>query len=206
MIEKKPQSNTKAEIDPLAVAFEPQVAPWRKEMSGRIIRGWLGFCRFMGKHWLWVMNGFSLFFLSVAFLVPLSQVAGWDGLARPFFNFCTLVCVQDPGHSFFIGGHQMAVCERCLAIYAALGLLGLFFQLVRYRLRPITFWQYGLLALPMALDGFTQLFGWRESNWELRLLTGALFGLGTVWYMYPQIETWMNRLKAWAGRELQQAA
>jgi uncharacterized membrane protein len=193
---------SKPKIDPLSVAFEPEVSPWRKELSGRIVRGLLRFCRFIGKHWLWILNAVSFFYLIMGFLVPVLEGAGWGWLSRPLFDFCHLVCVQDPNHSFHINGHQMAVCERCLAIYAAMGLLGLLFQMVRYRLRPITLWQYGLLALPMALDGFTQLFGWRESTWELRLLSGAIFGLGTVWYMYPQLEAWMGRLKTWANREL----
>jgi len=198
---KKPNQSIK-QLDPLALAFEPEVSPWRKALSGQIVQSFLVFCRFAGRYWLWLLNGISLFFFMVAFAVPLVQGAGGDWLARPVFDFCHLVCVQDPNHSFYIGGHQMAVCERCLAIYAAMGLVGLVFQLTRYRWRPLKFWQYGLFALPMALDGFSQLFGWRESVWELRLLTGGLFGFGTVWYMYPQIEAWMNRLKSWAGREL----
>jgi len=35
-----------------------------------------------------------------------------------------------------------------------------------------------LLFLPTALDGITQLFGWRESTNLLRLLAGTPFGLG----------------------------
>lgn len=40
----------------------------------------------------------------------------------------------------------------------------------------------------MALDGFTQLFGFRESTWELRLITGALFALSCVWFGFPYLE------------------
>ena len=31
-------------------------------------------------------------------------------------------------------------------------------------------------------------FGWRESTWELRLLTGTLFGLGNIWFVLPMIQ------------------
>ncbi len=37
---------------------------------------------------------------------------------------------------------------------------------------------FALLFIPTALDGFTQLFGWRESTNLLRLATGFPYGLG----------------------------
>jgi uncharacterized membrane protein len=46
----------------------------------------------------------------------------------------------------------------------------------------------------MALDGFTQLFCYRESNWELRLLTGALFGLASAWLAYPRLERFSTEI------------
>jgi uncharacterized membrane protein len=55
-------------------------------------------------------------------------------------------------------------------------------------LRPAGFLLYGLLVLPMALDGFTQLFGWRESTWDLRVGTGLLFGLASGWFVMPRLD------------------
>ena len=46
--------------------------------------------------------------------------------------------------------------------------------------------------LPMAIDGFTQLFGLRESDWVLRTITGVLFGLRLVWLAYPYVEEAMD--------------
>src|ERR1700682_2051648 len=40
----------------------------------------------------------------------------------------------------------------------------------------------------MAIDGFTQLFGWRESTWELRVVTGLLFGLASGWLVLPRLD------------------
>jgi predicted MFS family arabinose efflux permease len=40
----------------------------------------------------------------------------------------------------------------------------------------------------MALDGFTQLFGWRESTWELRVVTGSLFALAVAWFVFPRLQ------------------
>ena len=53
-------------------------------------------------------------------------------------------------------------------------------------------WLFALFVLPAAVDGFTQLFGLRESTWYLRLITGALFGTGLVWLAYPFVEEAMN--------------
>lgn len=48
-------------------------------------------------------------------------------------------------------------------------------------LSPISTITIGLvLFLPTALDGFTQLFGMRESNNRLRVVTGILLGIGAV--------------------------
>ena len=51
---------------------------------------------------------------------------------------------------------------------------------------------YFVLALPMLIDGATQLVGLRESSWPLRLLTGALFGLGTIALAYPYVDEAMQ--------------
>jgi uncharacterized membrane protein len=76
-----------------------------------------------------------------------------------------------------------------MAIYGSMLIAGLTLALFRSaQIRPLN-WKFWLLAMiPMALDGGTQLFGWRESNVFLRLLTGTIFGLGTAWFLFPQIE------------------
>lgn len=98
----------------------------------------------------------------------------------------------------FIGnaaiGYKVAICQRDIAIYGAVLLAGLLFGVVRRRLNALTIWIYALLLLPMALDGGTQLFGLRESNWLLRSLTGALFGMASVWLAYPYIEDAMQEV------------
>jgi len=49
-----------------------------------------------------------------------------------------------------------------------------------------------IFVAPIALDGFSQLFGLRESNYLLRTATGAIFGLASVWLAYPHIEDAMR--------------
>ncbi len=92
----------------------------------------------------------------------------------------------------FIGsvetGWKVALCQRDVAIYAGVLVGGLLYGLVRDRLRPLPFKVFVVLCIPIAVDGLTQLFGWRESNWLLRTLTGALFGFAAVWLAYPYVE------------------
>jgi uncharacterized membrane protein len=95
-------------------------------------------------------------------------------------------------------GYKVALCERDIAIFGSLLLGGLIFGAARSMLRrrgrevprlPVL--AYLAALVPMILDGGTQLFGLRESNWILRSITGALFGLASVWLAYPYIQSAM---------------
>lgn len=98
-------------------------------------------------------------------------------------------------------GFKVALCQRDTAIYGTIFLAGAVFGLLRRRVRPLPLWAYVLFALPMALDGGLQLFSYAlpilipslnlptlESNPIRRVVTGCLFGLGTVWLAYPYVE------------------
>jgi uncharacterized membrane protein len=85
-------------------------------------------------------------------------------------------------------GYKAALCQRDLALYGSLLLGGLVFGLLRKRLRPLSLLGYALCLVPMALDGGTQLIGLRQSTPLLRLITGSILGLGSVWMLYPRLE------------------
>lgn len=89
-------------------------------------------------------------------------------------------------------GYKVALCQRDVAIYASVVVNGLIFALVRKHVRPLRFRWFLLAMIPMAIDGGTQLFGWRESNWVLRTLSGALFGGAAVWWAYPYVDLAMT--------------
>lgn len=143
------------------------------------------------QHWLAVVNGIVAAFIGIAILTPVAYAFGWTGPASAAFDAYRFVCAQTPSHSFYIAGYQCCLCARCLSIYCALLLGGLLLNVIRRQPRaprPLN-WKFWVLAMvPMALDGGTQLFGWRESNAGLRILTGIIFGLATAWFMLPQIE------------------
>lgn len=189
--------------DPLRLAYEVQgISPWRQNVSRRFMRTYFGFGSFMATHWLAVATALNGVCLAAAFAAPLFLLAGWDGPGNLLYTLFHYVCAQNPQHSFYIGGHQMCICERCLAIYGGLFLAGLVFHLLRDRVQPLKMWQFLLFFCPpILLDALTQLWGWRESTPELRLLTGGWFAVGACWTLYPLVEAKMRGLKRWAGRE-----
>ena len=92
----------------------------------------------------------------------------------------------------FIGndliGYKVALCQRDVAIYGSVLAAGLLYGLVRDRVRPLSLKVYAILLIPIAVDGLTQMFGLRESNWWLRSVTGAIFGFASVWLAYPYVD------------------
>lgn len=140
------------------------------------------------RRWLLAVNVAHGTILLGALAAPLMRAAGWRAPGDALFSAYRILCQQNPERSYFLLGHQLALDQRMLAIFAALLLGGIAFAPMRGRLRPLTWRGYALLTVPMAVDGLTQLVGWRQSNWELRTATGLLFGAATVWFAYPRLE------------------
>jgi uncharacterized membrane protein len=98
-------------------------------------------------------------------------------------------------------GYKIALCERDVAIYAFILLGGIAFYFLRGKIKPLH-WALWLLlgVIPMGLDGGTQLlsympfihFPFRESTPLLRVITGSLFGLTSVWFAYPYVQESMD--------------
>jgi uncharacterized membrane protein len=104
-------------------------------------------------------------------------------------------------------GFKAALCQRDLAMYGGMFVAGLVYGLWRLLfprrpLRPLKLWIFGLLLLPMALDGGTQLLMLRESNWVLRTVTGALTGVACVWLLYPYLEEAFGDLRRQANKRV----
>lgn len=140
------------------------------------------------RHWLLVVNVLGGITAGLPLLAPWLRAQELTLPARAIFLAYHLICHQRPERSFFVFGQQMAYCQRNTAIYTGVFALGVGYTLVRGRIRPLRWWWLFLLWLPIALDGFTQLFGWRESTWALRVITGSLFALGCVWVGFPHLE------------------
>ncbi len=140
------------------------------------------------NHWATLLTSILGILVFAALSVPFLSYFGLDSLSKQLFFSLHMVCAQVPSHSFYIFGHQLGMCARNLSIYASMFIGSLAFVLSKKRLPGIPWWLWALMILPLALDGTTQMFGWRESTWELRVLTGTLFGLGNVWFALPLIQ------------------
>lgn len=203
MLEQQPKTieniapTQSPKIDAKALAWRTDEIPeWRRNLSNNIVGSIGKTGRFLSKRFYWLLNGINGLLVGLALLTPFLAWLGFSWFYQKFFQLCHIICVQDHNHSFYLFGLQMPLCERCTAMYGSMFLSGLAYQIARvrpnwpvfsFKLKKLPFWGFVLLALPIAIDGFTQMFGWRQSTWELRLLTGALFGLGFVWYLYPEL-------------------
>lgn len=114
-------------------------------------------------------------------------------------------------------GYKIALCQRDIAIYLSMLGFGIAFAISGRRIKGIPWYLWVILGLlPIGVDGVSQLFGlvpnmpaWlplRESTPFLRTLTGGLFGLMTVWYLYPLIEDTMRDTYALLTRKIERVS
>ncbi|MGZ3609884.1 MAG: DUF2085 domain-containing protein [Ktedonobacteraceae bacterium] len=143
---------------------------------------------FLIQHWATMITYVLGLLVFAALSVPFLSYFGLDAISKQIFFALHMICAQVPSHSFYIFGHQLGMCARNFSIYASMFVGSLIFVLSKKRIPGIPWWLWILMILPMAIDGTTQMFGLRESTWELRVLTGTLFGLGNVWFALPLIQ------------------
>ncbi|MEM2137777.1 MAG: DUF2085 domain-containing protein [Candidatus Anstonellaceae archaeon] len=103
-------------------------------------------------------------------------------------------------------GYKIPVCSRDVAIYTAMlaGLLVLpLVQKIDSEDWPNK-WILVAAAMPTAVDGFTQLFGWRESTNFLRLITGVIIGAVLPFYILPTLNSLYSFILEKIGKEKKQ--
>jgi len=122
-------------------------------------------------------------------------------------------------------GYKVGLCQRDTAIYGTILLTGLIYGLTRRKLRPLPLWAYFLVGIvPIGLDGGLQFLYHvftatrslslariqqflssinipsLESTPLRRVITGALFGLATVWLAYPNLQEASLEIKETLGQ------
>ena len=96
-------------------------------------------------------------------------------------KYSKLLCHRIPERSFFYKNHQFPVCARCTGFYTGLAV----FLNYTINLLIISI----ILMIPAAIDGLTQLMELRQSNNNLRFLTGLVGGIGLIIFMKIVVKT-----------------
>lgn len=105
------------------------------------------------------------------------------------------ICHQLPSRSFFLWGFPMAVCARCLGIYAGFSAGVLFFPFRRGfsapRLPPLKI--FALVSLPILLDTAGNFLKLWNTGSLLRFLTGFLWGTILPFYWFAGLADLFSR-------------
>lgn len=137
-----------------------------------------------------LLFGIPAFLVLASIMAPLIEVGGWPRVANHLYSLLSYVCPQIPSHSLWLFGAPTGVSSRSLFLYFTFVGAGIFM----FRRRRFLSWKKSLLFLfPILIDGLTQLAGWRESTNLLRVLTGALGGIGLAGLVIP---VWVRVLAA----------
>jgi uncharacterized membrane protein len=125
--------------------------------------------------------------LAAIFLAPDLAARGRTGAARILYAVFAPVCHQIPGRCFTFHGHPLAVCGRCLGVYAGfaagLALYPLVRGFSRTDLPPARL--FLLSVSPLALDGLAGLLGLWASPIGVRFATGLVWGALLPFYFIP---------------------
>lgn len=130
-----------------------------------------------------------LFLVTLIFVAPVAAASGHNEWAAVIYRAFGIFCHQRPDRSYFIEGHKLAVCSRCTGLYAGFGVTLLLYPLIRslrVAANPPRIFLI-LAAIPLAVDFSLTFFGIWENTHTSRLLTGALLGTVSVFYVMPGI-------------------
>jgi uncharacterized membrane protein len=155
-------------------------------------------------NWLTAMNWLLAVYVALPVAAPLLMAAGVSGPAEAIYRLYAYICHQLPANSWYLFGQKMAFCQRDTAIYGAMLLGGLVYA--RKGGVGLPLWAFGLLSVPIALDGGAAALGVRDSTPLLRTLTGTLFGLAVAWFVYPLMDRALVSLRPPAPRRLPSGA
>jgi uncharacterized membrane protein len=124
--------------------------------------------------------------LLAIFLAPWLAGRGATGASRLLYALFSPVCHQIADRCFTFHGHPLAVCGRCLGIYAgfAVGLLA--YPLLRgLSSKPAlpSARTFAVAILPLAVDGTAGFLGLWGSPIGLRFATGLAWGTVLPFYV-----------------------
>jgi uncharacterized membrane protein len=137
---------------------------------------------------LWsVMAAGALLIVGLIFSAPLAMAHDDGFLALAVYGAFSHVCHQRPERSFFVMGHQLAVCARCTGVYVGVATAALIYPLVRSLKRvdtPQRRWLF-IAAVPLVIDFGLEFLGLWHNTHLSRFTTGALLGAVALFYIMP---------------------
>jgi len=128
---------------------------------------------------------------------PLARANGFTALSFTIYQAFSYVCHQLPERSFFIAGHQFAVCARCTGVYFGFAAAVIGYPLITSLRRtqvPSRKWLF-VAAAPLVIDFGLGLTGIWENTHGSRFATGALLGGVAVFFVMPALAELSLRFK-----------
>lgn len=145
--------------------------------------------------WAILVSG-SLLLVALIIGAPLAQANEQSFVAGALYQTFSHLCHQQPERSYYIAGHQFAVCARCTGIYFGFTGAALSYPLLR-SLRstntPDRKWVF-IATIPLAIDFGLKFLGIWENTHSSRFFTGALLGGVAVFYVVPALAELSQRL------------
>ncbi len=136
--------------------------------------------------WSLVVVG-AFFFVGLLVAAPLAQANGLQWFSFAIYEAFSHVCHQTSERSFYIAGYPLAVCTRCTGLYVGFAAAVAFYPVMTSLKRthaPERKWLF-IAAAPLAIDFALGFFGIWENSHLSRLLTGALLGAVSVFFILP---------------------
>jgi len=110
------------------------------------------------------------------FLSVLAPLFAPDGITL-FYDIFSPVCHQEASRCLTINGYPLALCARCTALYAGIG-IGAIFLPTRHSLFAVNYLALFIIALCLVcIDILLEQIGVYENMFELRMATGFLLGI-----------------------------
>ena len=161
-------------------------------------------------HWGWTSAGRTIYFIYSLQCHQLPERSFFLFGTKGMYSLAEIQTVWQRTTDMFIlrqfngnpeMGWKVAWSDRMVAMYTSILFGGLLYGLVRKQMKPISFWKFAIMLLPMALDGGTHALsdlagigqGFRDTNVWLQTLTNN--ALSTAFYQGDALgsfNSWMR--------------
>jgi len=153
--------------------------------------------RSVRRVWLLTLCG-TVIWLAAIVLAPWLAGRGAGGAARFLYAVFAPVCHQIADRCFVLSGHPLAVCGRCLGVYAGFAAGLVIYPFVRgfSRLALPSARVFLLMIFPMALDAVAGILGIWGSPIGIRFATGFAWGTILPFYFVVGVSDFISARKS----------